>query len=216
MNTLMDVKKVNDNFFAEDARIVAKKLLGRYLVRQYDGRVLIGRIVETESYIGSIDKACHAYGGKKTPKILPLYMQGGVSYIYSIYGMYYCFNTITGEEDDAQGVLIRAVEPVMGIEEMSINRFNKEFSELTSKELLNLTSGPSKLCIALKLDKNLNKHSLLSDELFIGEKENESYDFDIIECKRIGIDYAEEAKDFLWRYYIKGNKFISIKDKIDK
>lgn len=216
MNKLMDIKKVNNNFFDEDARIIAKKLLGRYLVRKYDDKVIVGKIVETESYIGSIDKACHAYGGKKTPKILPLYMKGGVSYIYSIYGMYYCFNTITGQEEDAQGVLIRALEPAMGIEEMSINRFKKEISELTPKEILNLTSGPSKLCIALKLDKSLNKHSLLSDELFIGERENELYDFDIVECKRIGIDYAEEAKDFLWRYYIKGNKFVSIKDKMDK
>lgn len=216
MNKLMDIKKVNENFFNEDARIIAKKLLGRYLVRKYNDKLLVGKIVETESYIGSIDKSCHAYGGKKTPKILPLYMKGGVSYIYSIYGMYYCFNTITGEEDDAQGVLIRALEPMMGIEEMSINRFKKQFSELTQKEVLNLTSGPSKLCIALKLDKNLNKHSLLSDELFIAEIENEMYDFDIVECKRIGIDYAEEAKDFLWRYYIKGNKYVSIKDKTDK
>lgn len=212
----MDIKKVNEKFFDNDARVVAKNLLGRYLVRQYDGKTLIGRIVETESYIGSIDKACHAYGGKKTPKILPLYMKGGVSYIYSIYGMYYCFNTITGDEEDAQGVLIRALEPIIGIEEMSINRFNKGFSSLNKKEILNLTSGPSKLCIALKLDKSLNKHSLFSDELFIGENKNENYKFDIIECKRIGIDYAEEAKDFLWRYYIKENKFVSKKDKMDK
>lgn len=203
------MKILKKEFYSRDARVVAKDLLGKYLVRNYDGNLLIGKIVETEAYIGKIDKACHAYNNKRTPKVMPLYGEPGIAYIYSIYGMYKCFNVITGKYDDPQGVLIRAVEPIDGLEYISQNRFKKDYEELNKKEIINLTSGPAKLCIAFNLDKKLNATDLFHEELYLSEGKSE--EVDIIETTRIGIDYAEEAKEFNWRYYVKDNKYISKK-----
>lgn len=205
------MKKLNEEFFNRDARIVGKELLGKLLVRKYDGNVLISRIVETEAYIGSLDKACHAYNFKRTPRVLPLYESAGIAYVYAIYGMYFCFNIVTGEKNDPQAVLIRAVEPIEGLDIMSLNRTNKPFNELKKREILNLTSGPGKLCIALNIDKSLNTHSVFSEELSLYDDGYSS--FETVCCKRIGIDYAEEAVDFPWRYYIKDNKFVSVIEK---
>lgn len=207
----MDYSKINyRSFFNIDARDLAKKLLGMTLVRNVNNMHLRFKIVETEAYIGKIDKACHAYGNKKTERTKTLYENAGVSYIYFIYGKYHCFNIISGEKDDPQGVLIRALEPLDNFEYLSLKRFNKPFNDLKLKDRYNLTNGPAKLCLALSLDKSLNNIKLYDNsELYLLE-ENYS-NFDIVETKRIGIDYAEEARDFLWRYYIKDNPYISKK-----
>lgn len=205
------MNKLNKNFFQRDARIVSEELLGKILVRNYNGKTLISRIVETEAYIGAIDKACHAYNFKRTPRVLPLYEEASTAYVYAIYGMYYCFNIVTGEKEDPQAVLIRAVEPLDGLNEMSLNRTKKPFAELKRREVFNLTSGPGKLCIALNIDKALNTHSVLADELSLYD--DGFANFEVVRCKRIGIDYAEEAIDFPWRYYIKDNDFVSVKAK---
>lgn len=205
------MKKLTKEFFSRDGRIVGKELLGKLIVRKYAGKTLISRIVETEAYIGAIDKACHAYNFKRTPRVLPLYEEAGIAYVYAIYGMYYCLNIVTGEKDDPQAVLIRAVEPIEGLEEMSLNRTKKPYDVLKKKEILNLTSGPGKLCIALNIDKSLNTHSVFSEEISLYD---DGYDdFETVCCKRIGIDYAEEAVDFPWRYYIKNNDYVSVKVK---
>lgn len=205
------MNKLNESFFNRDARIVGKELLGKLIVRKYDNKTLISRIVETEAYIGSLDKACHAYNFKRTPRVLPLYESGGIAYVYLIYGMYYCLNIVTSEKDDPQAVLIRAVEPIEGLDIMSLNRTKKPFDELKKREILNLTSGPGKLCIALNIDKTLDAHSVLSEELSLYD---DGYSgFETVCCKRIGIDYAEEAIDFPWRYYIKDNDYVSVKEK---
>ena len=207
----MKLNTLSLGFFQRDARKVAEDLLGKILVRNYMGFKLTGRIVETEAYVGKIDKASHAYNYKKTPRTEPLFKSAGIAYVYKIYGMYNCMNIVTGTEGDPQGVLIRAIEPIDGIEIMSENRFKKPFSDLKSREIFNLTSGPGKLCIAFNIDKSLNAHSIFSDELFLYE--DDFKDFNIVYSKRIGIDYAEEAKDFLWRYYINDNKYVSVIDK---
>ncbi|MCY6482923.1 DNA-3-methyladenine glycosylase [Clostridium aestuarii] len=202
--------KISRSFYARDTLIVAKELLGKVLVHEVNGFKIKGRIVETEAYIGNIDKACHAYGGKRTPKLEPLYGKPGIAYVYFIYGMYHCFNAITKKEGSPEGVLIRAVEPLEGLEEMSQLRFKKSYNDLTKAKKKNLTSGPSKLCIALNINKDHNKEDLCGDVLYIEEDDNQN-SFEIVEVKRIGIDYAEEAKDFLWRFYIKDNEWISKK-----
>lgn len=201
--------KISREFYARDAREVAMDLLGKILVHCYNGVILKGKIVETEAYIGAIDKASHAYGGKKTKRVQALYGKPGISYVFSIYGLYNCFNVITKEEGVPEGVLIRALEPIEGIEEMSHLRFEKSYSDLNKKEIKNLTSGPSKLCIALNINKDNNMEDLCEQNLYIEYGENTN--LEIVKTKRIGIDYAEEAKDFLWRYYIKDNPFISHK-----
>lgn len=200
--------RLTREFYARETLQVAKELLGKILVHEVNGVKLSGKIVETEAYIGSVDKACHAYGGKKTPRVETLYGRPGIAYVYFIYGLYHCFNVITKEEGFPEGVLIRAIEPIEGIEVMSKLRFKKSYTELTKAEYKNLTSGPSKLCIAMDINKENNKQDLCSNELYIEDSEEE---VEIIEAKRIGIDYAEEAKDFLWRFYIKNNMWVSAK-----
>lgn len=204
--------RLERDFFARDTLIVAKELLGKVIVREIDGVRLSGKIVETEGYIGAIDKASHAYGGKKTPRVEPLYGEPGISYVFSIYGMYECFNVISKEKGSPEGILIRAVEPIDGLEKIAQNRFRKSYDTLTAKEIKNLTNGPSKLCIALEINKKVHNFMDLvsSKELYIEEGDiiNSS---DIVETTRVGIDYAEEAVDFPWRFYVKNNIYVSKK-----
>lgn len=204
--------RVTKEFYERDTRIVAEELLGKILVRKINGKVLKARIVETEAYIGPIDKASHAYGGKVTPRTKTLYGEPGLAYVYLIYGMYYCLNLITERIDYPAGVLIRAVEPLENIEEISLLRYKLPYDKLTKYQQKNITNGPGKLCMAMAITKNENSiQTLNSNELYV-EEPLEKYKLEtlkVFKCKRIGIDYAEEAKDFLWRYYIKGNIHIS-------
>lgn len=201
---------LNKEFFKQDALTLAKELLGKTLVRKVDGVTLKGKIVETEAYIGAIDKASHAYNGRRTERTEPLFREGGIAYVYFIYGKYYCCNVISGKEDEGEGVLLRALEPLNEFEYLSQKRFNQSYNELTKAKKKLLTNGPSKLCMAFSIDKDENFKSLYEDgDFYIEDGENES--FDIVETKRVGIDYAEEAVDFPWRFYIKGNNYISVK-----
>lgn len=202
--------KLTREFYAKETLQVAKALLGKVVVHKVNGVKLRGKIVETEAYIGSIDKASHAYGGKHTPRLEALYGKPGIAYVYFIYGMYHCFNVITKEEGSPEGVLIRAIEPLEGLEEMSMLRFNKAYNELTKAQFKNLSSGPSKLCIAMNINKQNNKQDLCANTLYIEELMDKEK-IEIIEAKRIGIDYAEEAKEFKWRFYIKDNIWVSVK-----
>ncbi|MEF9934831.1 MAG: DNA-3-methyladenine glycosylase [Clostridium sp.] len=204
------MRKLDPKFYLQDTHTVAKGLLGKNLVHFVNGHYRIGKIVETESYIGSIDKACHGYNYKKTPRTETIFNAGGVSYIYLIYGMYNCTNVVCEVEGEPCAVLIRALEPIHGIEYMCIDRYKKSLNEITKKQYINLANGPGKLSIAMALTKKHNNISFNSDDLFICENENISDD-NIIKSKRINIDYSEEARDFLWRYYIKDNKYISKK-----
>ncbi|QBD84658.1 DNA-3-methyladenine glycosylase [Clostridium tetani] len=202
--------KIQRKFYEKSALQVAKYLLGKILVNEVEGITLKGKIVETEAYIGAIDKASHAYGGKKTERVMPLYGKPGTAYVYLIYGMYHCFNVITKVEGEAEGVLIRAIEPLEGIEKMAYLRYKKPISEISKTQFKNLTTGPGKLCIALNIDKDNNKQDLCNEgSLYI--EHNYEKNLNIVESKRIGIDYAEEAKDFLWRFYIEDNPWISKK-----
>ncbi|GAA0124493.1 DNA-3-methyladenine glycosylase [Clostridium sp. CTA-19] len=202
--------KLEKNFFNRDARVVAEELLGKVLVSNYNGKILKGKIVETEAYIGEIDKASHAYGGKRTKRTEPLYGEPYTAYVYFIYGMYYCFNIITNKKDIPEGVLIRAIEPIEGINVMSNLRFGKDYSDLNKNQIKVLSNGPGKLCIAMNISKDDNYEDMnKSNKIYV--ENNKIDNFQIIKTKRIGIDYAEEAVDFLWRYYIKDNKYISKK-----
>lgn len=191
------MQKLDRNFFNRDARVVAEDLIGKIIVRIYDDVIIRARINETEAYIASIDKASHAYGGKITQRTKVMFGPPGHIYVYFIYGMYYCMNFVTEEEGTCSAVLIRGAEPVENIEEMCRNRYNKKFKELTKYQIKNISNGPGKLCNALKITKEHNGADLLSDEIYV-ERDNFT-DFTIEKTKRINIDYAEEAKDFLWR-----------------
>lgn len=201
--------KLNREFYNRDTLIVAKELLGKTLIHEVNGTKLSAKIVETEAYMGVTDKAAHSYGGRKTERVKVMYGMPGYAYIYFIYGMYHCFNVVTREEGTPQAVLVRAVEPMSGINEMAINRFNKEYASLTKYQKKNLSNGPGKLCMAMDIDKNLNKQDLCGKILYIEQGSDE--EVPITSTKRVGIDYAEEAKDYLWRFYITGNPCISVK-----
>ncbi|MGG7177614.1 DNA-3-methyladenine glycosylase [Clostridium paraputrificum] len=216
------MKVLKEDFYGRRTLTVAKDLLGKYLVHEVDGNLIGGKIVETEGYLGVKDKAAHVYGGKKTERVKPLYGKEGTAYIYQIYGMYYCLNAITEREGEPQGVLIRALEPLYGLNFISNRRFGKDYNDLKKREILNLTSGPSKLCKALDIDKSLNNRMLWDNEIYILDRDVELLNIfeieedktgTIVESKRIGIDYAEEAKDFLYRFYYSDNPYVSKKDK---
>ena len=196
------MKKLPIYFYIQDTLTVAKKLIGCFLVRKIYNKYIIGRINETEAYIGSIDKACHAYPNKLTKRTYPLFCRGGIAYIYLIYGIYYCLNVVTENKNIPAAVLIRGVEILDGVEQASINRYKLSYTSLSKYQLINLSNGPGKLCKCFDIDKRLNQESLLSENLFICNKINSrTKQVDkITENKRIGIDYAEEAKDFLWRF----------------
>lgn len=192
--------KSGRGFYDRDARRVAEDLIGKILVRKYDGKTIKLRITETEAYIGEIDKASHGYGGKITPRTRIMFGPPGYAYVYFIYGMYYCLNFVTEGEGVCSAVLIRSGEPLKGMEEICMNRYNKSFGDLTKVQIKNLTNGPGKLCMALNITKEHNGADLTGDEIFV--EDDEFTGFHVKKTKRINIDYAEEAKDFLWRYVL--------------
>ncbi len=204
------MEKLKKSFYTRDTLIVAKELLGKYLMVKNSNGDMGVRIVETEAYIGPMDKACHAYNNKRTERTKSMYRNGGSAYVYQIYGMHFCFNVVTENEEVGTAVLIRSGEPIEGLNQMSINRYLNPWNELTPKERINLTNGPGKLCKALCLDKQFNEESLLGDVINICQIPGEE-NFEIAASKRINIDYSEEAKDYKWRFYIKGNSYISKK-----
>lgn len=201
---------LDKEFYKQGALTLAKELLGKVIVRTVDNVTLRARIVETEAYIGEIDKASHAYNGRRTERTEPLFREGGIAYVFFIYGKYYCFNVISGSEDKGEGVLIRALEPLNEFDYLAKKRFNQSYEELSQAKKRALTNGPSKLCLAFSIDKCDNYKELFKrKDLYI--EEGEDKDFDITETTRVGIDYSEEAIYFPWRFYIKGNKYISAK-----
>ena len=200
--------KLEREFYRKSSIQLAQDLIGKLLVHKINGKRISGRIVEVEAYMGIKDKAAHSYAGKRTKRTEIMYGIPGILYVFLIYGMYSCVNVVAGEIDEPEAVLIRALEPIDGLDHMSLNRYKKSYEELSKKEKLNLTNGPGKLCIAMGIDKSSNGVDLCENDFFIEEDE---YKSEIISSKRIGIDYAEEAVDFLWRFYINDNCFVSKK-----
>ncbi len=200
--------KLQGEFFQRDTVTVAIDLLGRYLVRKIDGQLLVCRITETEAYIGAIDKACHAYGGKVTPRTKTLYAPPGTTYVYLIYGMHCCLNFVTEPEGIASAVLIRGAVPVHNTDTISHLRFGKDVASLSAYQRKNFLNGPGKLCKGLSIDRSLNNAVCGNDALYIADALPEfgltrrAENFTYCSGKRIGIDYAEEAIDFPWRFWI--------------
>lgn len=198
------------SFFMKNGIDLAKSILGKYLIREYENKIIVTKIVETEAYMGINDKGAHVYGDRRTERTKPLYLEGGHIYVYLIYGMYHCLNLSANAENIPECVLIRGVEPIISLDDMAINRYNKLYDELSKYQIKNISNGPGKLCKALKIDKSLNCKSIMGKELYISDfyynnKGEKVFGCDVTNIqtsKRINIDYAEEAKDFLWRFYI--------------
>ena len=188
--------KLTREFYLRDGLTVARELIGKKLVTNLPEGVTSGIIVETEAYMGTIDAAAHSYSGK-TERTKIFYGAGGFVYVYLIYGMHLCTNVVANVEDVPEAVLIRALEPVDGGELMKRRR-NKN-------RLRDLCSGPGKLSQALGVTKNFYGADLCGDKIFIEDGENLS----VTTTKRINVDYAGEAADYLWRFVAAGNKFLS-------
>ena len=188
-------------FYDRDTLEVARDLLGKYLVHRVDGTELVVRITETEAYIGAVDKACHAYGGRRTARTETLYARPGTAYVYLIYGMYHCLNFVTEPEGTAAAVLLRGVEAVSGTDLMAYNRFGRGYEQLTADQRKNFLNGPGKVCKALAITRTHNGLDLTAGgELFLCAGEAPTGEIHV--GKRIGIDYAEEAVDFPWRFWL--------------
>lgn len=201
--------RLSREFYLGDTVDIARRLLGTYLVRQLGQTVLVGRITETEAYIGRCDKACHAYGYHKTPRNAPMFLGPGHAYIYLIYGMHHCLNLVTEPEGEPAAVLIRALEPVAGTE--TIRRLRYGDKPMTPYRTAHLLDGPGKVCRGLGLTTAENGMDLTGRTLFVwhirsgrgavrsaargGRSSSPG--------PRIGVDYAEEARDYPWRFQLK-------------
>ncbi|MGE3466295.1 MAG: DNA-3-methyladenine glycosylase [Pyrinomonadaceae bacterium] len=194
--------KLAREFYANDNTLaIARELLGKLLVvpDEVNGRVS-GMIVETEAYLGIHDRAAHSYGGRRTARNEVMYCSGGSVYVFFVYGMYHQFNVVTGPVDHPHAILIRALEPVEGVEIMRQRR--------GAMQDRNLTSGPGKLCIALRIDRSFNGEDLLGDKSWVEEYRTLS-EHEISVGRRIGIDYAGEDAAKPWRFWVTGNPFVS-------
>jgi len=198
------MKKLPREFYTRsDVLEVSRDLLGKKLVvPTRNGSRVAGIIVETESYRGPEDRASHAYNGRRTQRTETMYGIGGTSYVYFIYGMYNQFNVVTNGADVPHAILVRALEPVEGVEIMRARRHLHPDH--------NLTNGPGKLCIAMGIDRQLNGADLSGDRVWIEEYESVSA-ARIAKGPRVGIDYAEAWIDKPWRFWIRGNTYVSRK-----
>ena len=199
------------SFFGGDTVDVARALVGRYLVRRYGGIVLAARITETEAYIGRMDKACHAYNYRKTERTKTLYAPPGTAYVYLIYGLHCCLNFVTEPAGEPAAVLIRGLSPRHGQDIIAENRFHCKWGKMTAYQRKNVLNGPGKVCAGLNIDRSLNGLPHASQALFICERleelglttpEEDREPLEIQVGERIGIDYAEEAVHFPWRFYV--------------
>jgi len=191
----MNFKPLTADFYCRGTLSVAKDLLGKLIVRKLGRNVLSGMIVETEAYLSKNDSASHSYRGI-TLRNSPMFQNGGIAYVYFTYGNHYCFNVVTGKQHFGSAVLIRAVEPIEGIQIMMRNR--------ACTDIYNLTSGPGKLTQAFAIDKQLNGVDLTNGVLSIVAGPSDG--FKIVRSTRIGITHNI---DKLYRFYIADNPFVS-------
>lgn len=202
--------RLKREFFTRDTKIVAKELLGKILVLKRKDQIYKGRIVETEAYTNDNDDAAHFNKGL-TDRTRVIKEEGGHIYIYNIYGMYQCMNIVAEKANVLGGVLLRAIEPLKGIEAMYENRYKKKYENPTKREIINLTNGPAKLVMSYGITKDeFYGRDLVNDKSIWLEDVGPISEENIIKTPRINIDYAE-SKDYLLRFLIKDNIYISKK-----
>lgn len=194
--------KLTDSFYQRTNVVqIARELIGKVLFTNVNGTVTGGVIVETEAYSWK-EKGCHAYNARRTPRNAVMFGKGGHAYVYLCYGMHYLFNIVTNRETIPEAVLIRALEPLQGIEEMVARRGRLANS-------FHLTSGPGKLTKALGIDRNLNGKYLADDEVWVEDVGRRIRSAKIEASPRIGIDYAGEDALLPWRFTLKESEWLS-------
>jgi DNA-3-methyladenine glycosylase len=195
------MKLERDFYLRRNVVKIARELLGKVLFTRIKGVVTAGKIVETEAYSWK-ERGCHAYRARKTARNAVMFEDGGLAYVYLCYGIHFLFNVVTNREDVPEAVLIRALEPLTGVEEMKLRRsiFTKD---------IHLTSGPGKLTKALGIGRTFNGKSLRDDEIWIEDSGMKVAQRNIVTSERIGIDYAGEDARLPWRFTIEGNAWVS-------
>lgn len=194
--------RLPQSFYARDTIEVARELLGQRIVHRLpDGTRLSGRIVETEAYLGEHDQAAHSFGKRRTPRTEVMFGDPGLSYVYFIYGMYYCLNCITMERDVPEAVLIRALEITEGVDLIHLRRPNANAHQLAN--------GPGKLCLALEINRAHNNLDLTASEVLFIEKDGAVMDGDIVEGPRVGIGNLHDAVHWPLRFGIRNHPALS-------
>ena len=194
--------KLPRDFYLQDTVTVARALLGCVLWRRRRRELLAARLVETEAYLGANDAASHARRGLRSPRNESMYLDGGHAYVYFTYGMHWCLNVVTQEADIAEAVLLRAAEPLQGIESMRKRRPK-------ARRDFDLMNGPGKLCAALDIDRALDGEPLDGDRLFLTRGDTAIDDSEIAVTPRVGVEGAVEAAHWPLRFYLRGNRFVS-------
>lgn len=191
------------SFFLHDTVSVARALLGCVLWRKLDsGEKLAARIVETEAYLGANDAASHVRRGLRSPRNESMYLEGGHAYVYFTYGMHFCMNVVTQEADIAEAVLLRAAEPLRGIELMRERRPKARGDH-------QLMNGPGKICMAMDIDRRLDGTSLRGDALWLTGRDIEIDDAAIAVSPRVGVENSGDAAAWPLRFYLRGNRNVS-------
>ena len=189
-------------YYNTDVVALSRDLIGKYLFTNIDGQLTGGYIVETEAYNGAVDKASHAYGNRKTNRTEVMFRQGGIIYVYLCYGIHEMLNIVTSTEGHAQAILIRAINPTDGIDIMMERR---EMPALKP----NITMGPGSVAKALGISRLINAQSLQSDVIWIEDRGLTFADESIASVARVGVDYAAEDALLPYRFYVKGNPYVS-------
>jgi DNA-3-methyladenine glycosylase len=195
-------RKLPRSFYLQDTVTVARQLLGCVLWRRLGDELLAARIVETEAYLGANDAASHARRGLRSERNRSMYLDGGHAYVYLSYGMHWCMNVVTQEADTAEAVLLRAAEPVRGIDAMRRRRPK-------AKREHDLMNGPGKVCAALAVDKSLDGIALDGDLLFLTPRDIEVTDDMIAVSPRIGVDNSGDAAHWPLRFFLRGHRHVS-------
>lgn len=194
-------------YLNQDVLFLAKDLLGKVLYTQVEGKITAGIIVETEAYFGVQDKASHAYGGRRTDRTEILYSQGGISYVYLCYGIHHLFNIVSSVDGEPHAILIRAIEPLIGKDIMELRR-NMSANKGA------ISAGPGSAAKALGIDRTFNQKDLTGEEIWIEDHGIRYNPDEVAATPRVGVAYAQEDALLPWRFFIKGNKYISKPNKI--
>ncbi|MDO3642827.1 DNA-3-methyladenine glycosylase [Mucilaginibacter sp. L3T2-6] len=196
------MKLPSSYYHSTDVVTLSRDLIGKYLFTCIDGILTGGYIVETEAYNGAIDKASHAYGNRLTPRTKTMFMQGGVAYVYLCYGIHEMFNIVVAEEGTPHAILVRAVHPTEGLETMQSRR-NMPVLKPT------ITMGPGSVAKALGVSRAINAFDLTGDTIWIEDRGLSFPDEEIAVVPRVGVDYAGEDALLPYRFYLKGNQYVS-------
>ncbi|MDF2431084.1 MAG: DNA-3-methyladenine glycosylase [Mucilaginibacter sp.] len=196
------MKLTETYYHSDDVVALSRDLIGKYLFTCIDSITTGGYIVETEAYNGIIDKASHAFGNRQTPRTRTMFMQGGVAYVYLCYGIHEMFNIVTSGEGQPHAILIRAIQPTQGIDAML---YRRKMSTLKP----NLTSGPGSVAKALGISRSINAFSLQGDTIWIEDRGLDFNDDQVAAVPRVGVSYAAEDALLPYRFYVKGNPYVS-------